>query len=904
MIIDLSHRGDKKMFITRDVIDVEQRSGMYYTKFANQMHTYTYRKERLLVLKEPVKVNLNGCGLYIKKKRISDASDIYKFVDGNNSFWHIVFKSGSYIDVDGRDVCLSQMPITLENSNTWDYLNQVAANCGLQLHSKDDEDDVNLLQLQYKLVDIYRNDVPLSQYLGAKKKLKTYMLPKDIIYPFGCNASQKKAVENALTNQMSIIQGPPGTGKTQTILNIIANLLIQDKTILVVSNNNSAVDNIKDKLSANNICLDFIVAKLGSSDNKNQFIENQKNYPYMDNWINIKENVLLRQIGNALNIVSKGFPIQNKLAVLRLELSSLETEQKYNKVLINTIGNKYHWLCKKRSARLMLLLHKLNDMFEKEKPLDLMSRIKLTLSFGFKTWTLLKLSPKYIIDYLETAYYVSRERELSMEIEKLLNFLQTNDIDNYLLELSNKSLLYLKSFIARKYRNKKRIIFEKKNIKYHSEEFLQEYPVVLSTTYSSKNNISKDMVFDYVIMDEASQVDISTGALALSCAENAVIVGDDKQLPNVLDGNTRAVLNDMETSLGISDKYRITTHNFLESCMAVFKNSPSTLLREHYRCHPKIIDFCNKMFYDNELIIMTKDDKRDDVIKVIRTVKGNHARDHINQREIDVINKEVMPNIKSNQSLGIITPYRDQAAEINIQLKTNIASTVHKYQGRECNCILISMVDNEPTRFSDDPNLLNVAISRAKSELRVVATGNDIPGNTILSKLIGYVSYNNFEIQNSGLYSVFDILYKQYAELRLRYEGKTKSTTGQLSEDIIFNALVNTLNRLDVKNIEILCHYPLARLISDKHILNEEQRSFVESLFSHVDFLLYNNISKRPLLSIEVDGWKYHNTIVQKHRDMLKDEILDKYGLKPLRLSTNEIVTEETLKSILINKIG
>ena len=33
-------------------------------------------------------------------------------------------------------------------------------------------------------------------------------------------------VKNALENQISVIQGPPGTGKTQTILNIIANLLI------------------------------------------------------------------------------------------------------------------------------------------------------------------------------------------------------------------------------------------------------------------------------------------------------------------------------------------------------------------------------------------------------------------------------------------------------------------------------------------------------------------------------------------------------------------------------------------------------------------------------------------------------------------------------------------------------
>ena len=45
-----------------------------------------------------------------------------------------------------------------------------------------------------------------------------------------------------------MIQGPPGTGKTQTILNIIANILVQGKTVMVVSNNNSATANVLEKL--------------------------------------------------------------------------------------------------------------------------------------------------------------------------------------------------------------------------------------------------------------------------------------------------------------------------------------------------------------------------------------------------------------------------------------------------------------------------------------------------------------------------------------------------------------------------------------------------------------------------------------------------------------------------------
>ena len=48
-----------------------------------------------------------------------------------------------------------------------------------------------------------------------------------MIFPFGCNESQYNAVRNALENRLSVIQGPPGTGKTQTILNIVANLLYE-----------------------------------------------------------------------------------------------------------------------------------------------------------------------------------------------------------------------------------------------------------------------------------------------------------------------------------------------------------------------------------------------------------------------------------------------------------------------------------------------------------------------------------------------------------------------------------------------------------------------------------------------------------------------------------------------------
>lgn len=468
--------------------------------------------------------------------------------------------------------------------------------------------------------------------------------------------------------------------------------------------------------------------------------------------------------------------------------------------------------------------------------------------------------------------------------------------------MRSASLGILKSKIAKRYGygTGGRKVFSIKDIKARTEDFLKEYPVVLSTTYSAKSCISKDIVFDYVIMDEASQVDIKTGALALSCATNAVIVGDDKQLPNVVSPEDALALSAIQASYNIDDKYNALTHSFLSSCSEVFNNVPVTLLREHYRCHPKIIEFCNQCFYNGELITMTTDNNEENVLKVVRTVKGNHARQRLNQREIDVIAQEVMPKHSHSDSVGIITPYRNQADEINKTLCKDIASTVHKYQGRECDTIIMSTVDNEPTEFSDDANLLNVAISRAKNHLCFVTTGNDMPPESNLAQLIAYIKYNNFEVQESKLHSVFDLLYKQYTAERLAYKAAHPAISEHFSENLIYDTLLTAISELNLINTEVVCHYPLSKLIGDWSLLTNEERSFAENPLTHVDFLIYNSLTKQPLQIIEVDGWSFHhNSEVQQQRDALKDQLLTKIGLRPYRLSTTATVNVDTFKTLL-----
>lgn len=893
MIVDLERRGDKRMFITEQVTSIsENKNGLWAVRFSSSPRVFNYNQARLLYLTHSESINLGENGLYIKNKHINNVTELLRFTNGRYTFYRATYANGYYENLDGSEVYVTRTPINKNGGSTWDYLRKLAAETGLLT-----EDDESILSKQYELVDMKRDNVPLAQYLGDKTKLAAHPLPNQVYFPFGCNASQKSAVEAALTHQVSIIQGPPGTGKTQTILNIIANLLVEGKSVLVVSNNNSAVENVAEKLDGEG--LGFIVAKLGSVKNKEAFIDSQTSYPDMTAWT-ITEPKMVNQLAKeSLEKVSQGFDGQLRQAQLKAEYDALLKEIKYNEMLqANEVSGS--WLNGKSSTKLMKLFNLYQMMVEKEQKPSLWFRLKWSFSLDWKMFSFLNCQPSSVINSLGSAYYYSRKAEIEQELQTIESQLQSIDLKQNVKDLRSSSLQILKSIIAKRYGAGVRRIFTIKDIKPRTEEFLKEYPVVLSTTYSAKSCISKDMVFDYVIMDEASQVDIKTGALALSCAMNAVIVGDDKQLPNVVSREEAQALSAIQTTYSVADRYNAVTHSFLQSCAEVFKDAPVTLLREHYRCHPKIIEFCNQRFYDGELVAMTTDNDEENVLQVVRTVKGNHARGHLNQREIDVIKQEVMPEYVDSASVGIITPYRDQANEVNKALGQDIASTVHKYQGRECDTIIMSTVDNEPTEFSDDANLLNVAISRAKTHLCIVTNGNEMPQESNLAQLIAYMQYNNFQVRDSKLHSVFDLLYKQYTAERLAYEAVHSAVSEHLSENIIYELLVKAIAELGMTNTDVLCHYPLSRLIGDWNLLTDEEQSFAESPFSHVDFLIYNSLTKQPLQTIEVDGWQFHkNSDVQQYRDTLKDQLLTKFGLCPHRISTTDTVNVETIKSLL-----
>lgn len=853
---------------------------------SDKVYSYSFSNNNIEILEKFTKLNPQQYIIKRDDKLFFNIEEIYEFEGKNDKYWLIYFKGEEGRNYKKSDLEIEKlMPWSKESRSIFEYLKEIAA-----VNKLAD----NALSKKFDKISAIKEETCLAKYLNPNLESKVNNEIDNLIFPFRCNNSQYKAVVNAMKNQFSIIQGPPGTGKTQTILNIIANILVNGKTVQVVSNNNAAIENVFDKLEE----LNFIAAKLGSFENKKRFIENQKmEYPNLSEWKlnNVKE--LRQEVQNNSKLLKKIYDSEEKLAELRRELNILDVEYKYFN----------HYLTKNEHLTSTNILNKLNskkiiDFWNEFQFItDISSKVnfwnKLKFAFKYKitNWEFYNQDNKQIITAFQNQYYAIREKELVSKITEIEKFLKENKVTE---NFYNQSMLIFKNYLAEKCEN--RPVFTEDDLNHKASQVLGKYPLILSTTFSSTTSLNSTITYDYLIIDEASQVDIATGALALSCAKNVIIVGDEKQLPHVITENMKQKTTELFKKYNVNKGYQYTK-SLLESVIHLMPNVPVQLLREHYRCHPKIIEFCNQKFYGGQLKIMSKDTQEDDVLTVFKTVEGNHDRSHYNQREIDIIKKEVISKYNLNpDKTGVITPYRKQVNKIKDEIEYFDTATVHKFQGQEKDNIIISTVDNEITDFVDDAHLINVAVSRAKKKLILVTTGNKQRERKNITDLIDYVRYQNFEVIDSKIYSVFDYLYTQYNERRLKLLSKYKMNLRYDSEKLMYLLLNKILKETKYSNLEIVNHYSFGLLINDTKLLDDEDKKYAFHHNTHLDFVICDKLTKKVILAIEVDGYTFHKeTSRQYQRDLRKDRILKIYEIPLLRLKTNGSEEEKKIRERL-----
>ena len=891
---------------TRDVKFLEQDDASHKMNVTfNNRKTYSYTLDNVEFLENPKFLDPRIYHLSKDGKNFFSVEAIYEFVGKDAAYIHVCFKNNVERDYYKSQLDIQESYLNKKDAaNVFDYIKETSKLSNLKNESNEEQ----LLPKKFKKISFLRSDVALTKYLNPKSLKESIDGEYMPIFPFGCNNSQYVAVKRAMENQISVIQGPPGTGKTQTILNIIANILIQGKTVQVVSNNNSATENVFEKLSSSKYNLGFIVATLGKSDNKTNFINNQKTiYPDFTSWKSDDiQDDFMQQVQEKSKKLKTVFDKQERLAQLNQELNRLKIERKYFNEYLNETNVTVDYTKYKRSMKSnkwMKLWQECQSISEVNKDINFFFKLKFFFKYGLYNFSIYSLEISQIITTFQAFYYETRENEILKELDDITAYL--NNKSNHLLDnLTNDSMKFLKNYLANKYeKNTYRQLFTSEDFLKNPYDILNEYPVILSTTFSSRDSLNDNVVYDYVIMDEASQVDIATGALAMSCAKNMVIVGDTNQLPNVVDKHTEIRADAIFNQYNLSKGYRFT-NSFLQSVLEVMPNVTQTMLREHYRCHPKIIEFCNQKFYRGNLIIMTEDHGEKDVLKVIKTVKGNHSRNHFSQRQIDIIKNEIIPNdITNKKETGIIAPYNNQVQSLKEQIDGIEQATVHKFQGKEKDTIIISTVEDEITDFVDDPYLLNVAVSRAKKKLILVVTGNEQNKERNIMDLIDYIQYNNFEVVESNVYSIFDYLYKQYTKERKLFLNKNNRKLEYDSENLMYTLLEEILKNDDYKMLDFVCHFPVNMLIKNPYLLNDDECLYAMNPATHVDFLVYNRISKRAILAIEVDGYAFHQKeTAQAKRDLLKNHIFELYYIPLLRFSTTGSGEREKIINML-NKI-
>ncbi|MDR2018918.1 MAG: DUF2726 domain-containing protein [Syntrophobacterales bacterium] len=594
---------------------------------------------------------------------------------------------------------------------------------------------------------------------------------------------------------------------------------------------------------------------------------------------------------------------QNELSALKQELSAIETEEKYFLQYFDSFDAHTEPQAVQKSdtsqeALEMWLLCEYEKAPHNKGLITFIKRILGYLTIWNRRKLLVrKLLKQYSRDYLaavfQRRFYDLRKSELNKSISRLANELNSFNFSAKMSEYSEISAQLFHAKLAGQYATRKREAYELDDLWKNPQAFIKDYPVILSTTYSLRSSLSSRMMYDYVIIDESSQVDLCTGALALSCAWKAVVVGDSKQLPNVVDSEAADTTDAIFEKYDLPEIYRYKNHSLLSAITAMFSKAPSTLLRKHYRCHPKIIDFCNKKFYSNQLVILTEPKTDCEPLILYKTVEGNHARNRVNQRQIDVIRDEIIPQQKLNTtdgSLGIVTPYRKQTnalqkafAGMNVK-----ADTVDKFQGQENEVIILSTVDNKISEFADNANRLNVAISRAIEQLIVIVNDGDTFQDTNMGDLVRYIEYNNFTVINSKIYSVFDYLYRSYAERRRKFLAKHKRISNHDSENLMYALIMDVLNDNGPDNFEVAVHVPLKMIIRDTSLMTPLENQYAMNILAHVDFLIFDAIDKSPRLAVEVDGTAFHaEGSKQSELDAMKNEIFNKYGLPLLRFRTD-----------------
>ena len=278
------------------------------------------------------------------------------------------------------------------------------------------------------------------------------------------------------------------------------------------------------------------------------------------------------------------------------------------------------------------------------------------------------------------------------------------------------------------------------------DEIITSSNIIFTTNSSAAWDVIKNIQFDVVIIDEASQTTIPSILIPIAKAPKFILAGDHKQLPPTI----------------INYQAQKLQKTLFESYINKYPQK-SQLLDIQYRMNDTLMQFPNSQFYDGNLKTdktieyITLNDIIDDDEDVISFIDTSSMQDnaekqldssnsYINMLEADIcsgITSDYISKGLNVEDIGIITPYNDQVELISQKTPVEVNS-VDGFQGRQKELIIISTVrsnNRNEIGFLNDLRRLNVAITRARRKLIIIGNKNTLSSNKTYKQLIKYAIY-------------------------------------------------------------------------------------------------------------------------------------------------------------------
>ena len=733
--------------------------------------------------------------------------------------------------------------------------------------------------------------------------------------------SQEKAIIQALNNSLIII-GPPGTGKSQTIANLLANILYKNKKALFISQKKVALDVVLERMHD----LQYFCLQLTPKDtsiNKNKIKEDfykklQKLFEILsetNNLSNIDDNIT--------SLVSNS---QQKYWDLKNKYSNLD----------ENILNDFYNLCasyKSLNKERFLIIKQLVNDFKEKGILDKVNEAyknqiginieQFATFFSYhkkgifkkdydqnvydffhqyeKFFNTLNESKLTYDDYLKLNQYFDNDIYLNLyddlykpfdTLPKLNNFVSNLKLlikqqTNSFIHKINTSLALKNEYNKMKGKIDQGFLFIEKFLKFYENLLKNLFPIIVANpdTLSSFINFEKDQ-YDYVIFDEASQIFLEKAIPYLSIAKKVIIAGDSEQMQPTNWYGFR--INDNDDENEISEEKEDSLLNY-----AISSGLTSLTLELNYRSNnASLTSFSSKEFYNSNLKSVDLNQIYNNPIEVIE-VNGKWSCQTNHEEAIKMI-ELLKQNYTKYNKIILLTLNKTQCDYVNELLSKEpelyelifknrvILKNLENIQGDEADLVIISIaytknayLDSTYVARSGGRNALNVAITRAKQKMIVLKS---IKASEIKSSNRSSIDLDTFKRWLSFL----ELNSEQQKEYCIIQSELTSEFDSKFEKEV-FEWLIK--QKYD-KKVKITNQYPVGSY--------------------NIDFAIVDADTNQYLLGLEVDGFKYHFGINKIYNDLVRQEFLLAKGYKIIRISEFDwkVHKEQLLQDINKNLIN